>query len=54
MFVELDESIGGDIVFGDATKIPVKEKSKILIHLKNGKHEFVSNVYYVSNMRAIF
>ncbi|XP_050938800.1 uncharacterized protein LOC127148648 [Cucumis melo] len=26
MFVELDESVGGDIVFGDATKIPVKGK----------------------------
>ncbi|KAL0537088.1 hypothetical protein IC582_026058 [Cucumis melo] len=51
MFVELDESVGGDIVFGDATKIPVKGKGKILINLKNGKHEFISNVYYVPNMK---
>ncbi|KAA0056914.1 Retrovirus-related Pol polyprotein from transposon TNT 1-94 [Cucumis melo var. makuwa] len=51
MFIELDESVGGDIVFGDATKIPVKGKDKILINLKNGKHEFISNVYYVPNMK---
>ncbi|TYK18362.1 Retrovirus-related Pol polyprotein from transposon TNT 1-94 [Cucumis melo var. makuwa] len=51
MFIELDESVGGDIVFGDATKIPVKGKGKILINLKNGKHEFISNVYYVPNMK---
>ncbi|KAA0032700.1 T26F17.17 [Cucumis melo var. makuwa] len=28
MFVELDESVGCDIVFGDATKIPVKGKAR--------------------------
>ncbi|KAL0541197.1 hypothetical protein IC582_021236 [Cucumis melo] len=51
MFVELDESVGGDIVIGDATKISVKGKGRILINLKNGKHEFISNVYYVPNMK---
>ncbi|KAA0041958.1 keratin, type I cytoskeletal 10-like [Cucumis melo var. makuwa] len=28
MFMELDESVGGDIVFGDATKIPMKGKGR--------------------------
>ena len=28
MFVEHDESIGGDIVFGDAAKIQLKENIK--------------------------
>ncbi|KAL4017193.1 hypothetical protein IC575_024869 [Cucumis melo] len=36
MFVKLDKSVGG--------------KGKILINLKNRKHEFISNVYYVSYM----
>ncbi|KAL0544538.1 hypothetical protein IC582_019655 [Cucumis melo] len=51
MFVEFDEFVGGDIVFGDATKIPVKGKGKMLINLKNGKHEFIANVYNVPNMK---
>ncbi|KAA0050875.1 putative leucine-rich repeat receptor-like protein kinase [Cucumis melo var. makuwa] len=51
MFMELDKSVGGDIVFGDASKIPVQGKGKILINLKNGRHEFISNVYYVPNMK---
>ncbi|TXG54005.1 hypothetical protein EZV62_019261 [Acer yangbiense] len=35
----------------DATKIHVKGKGNILIRLKNGKHEFISNVYYVPDMK---
>ncbi|TYK12007.1 copia protein [Cucumis melo var. makuwa] len=41
MFVELDESVGGDIVFGDATKIPVKGKDPNWIwHLRFGHLNF--------------
>ncbi|KAA0051915.1 Retrovirus-related Pol polyprotein from transposon TNT 1-94 [Cucumis melo var. makuwa] len=41
MFAELDESVGGDIVFGDATKIPVKGKDPNWIwHLRFGHLNF--------------
>ncbi|RZB46593.1 Heparanase-like protein 2 [Glycine soja] len=49
MFVEINEATTCDVSFGDDSKIPVK--GKILIRLKNGSHQFISNVYYVPNMK---
>ena len=51
MFVELDESVHGNVSFGDDSKIPVKGKGNILIHLKDERHQFISNVYYVPKMK---
>ena len=37
-FVELYEKVhNGNIIFGDTSKIPIKEKGSILFRLKNGE-----------------
>ncbi|XP_068329911.1 uncharacterized protein [Pyrus communis] len=52
MFVELNELVSDNVSFGDKSKIPVKGKGNILIPLKNGGHQIISNVYYVPNMKS--
>ena len=51
MFVDLDKLVSGNVSFGDNSKTPIKGKGKILIRLKDGRHEFISNVYYVPDMK---
>ncbi|KZV23270.1 hypothetical protein F511_17779 [Dorcoceras hygrometricum] len=52
LFVELDESIGGKITFGDSSQVQVQGRGTILFRSKNGSHQLISNVYYVPDMKS--
>ncbi|XP_028085883.1 uncharacterized protein LOC114286853 [Camellia sinensis] len=52
LFVELDETIQAQVSFGDSSMTPVKGRGNILIKLKNGDHDYISNVYYVLAMKS--
>jgi hypothetical protein len=50
-FVYIDESYKGNITFGDLSQRPVQGRGKILIELKNGEQKFISEVFYVPDMK---
>lgn len=39
MFMELDESLNSNLSFGDESKVPMKMRDKILIRLKDRRHQ---------------
>jgi hypothetical protein len=51
-FVELKEGVCGNVSLGDSSKLAVEGRGKVRIFQKNGKEEFISDVYYVPTMKS--
>lgn len=51
MFVELNEMEKGNIAFGDNSLATIKRIGKILICLKNRENQYITNVYYIPNIK---
>ncbi|KAL4296943.1 hypothetical protein GQ457_12G005360 [Hibiscus cannabinus] len=51
-FVELDEKVRGQVIFGDDSHADVKGKGKVMITQKNGEKKYITDVYYVPAMKS--
>ena len=52
LFVELTKEVYGKVNLGDSSKLSVEDKEKIKIYQKDGKNGYISDVYYVPNMKT--
>ena len=50
IFSFLDESIQGEVNFGNKTKVPVEGKGDISIHSKDGTNVTIVDVFYVLDL----
>ena len=50
--MKLAEGVHESVSLRDSSKLPVEGKGKIKIYQKNGRPEYIFDVYYIPNMKS--
>ncbi|KAJ9560132.1 hypothetical protein OSB04_005292 [Centaurea solstitialis] len=51
-FAELDETITGQVRFGDGSKVQIKGKGTILLECRNGEQQVIQDVYFIPALHS--
>ena len=51
LFSDLDETIQGQVIFGDTFKVLIKGKGNILIKLNNSDNSYIADMYYIQTIK---
>ena len=52
LFVDMEEDVHSNVKFSDSSKVPMKRRGKIMFKSKNGEQEYISNVYYIPELKS--
>ena len=51
LFVEM-EDVYDNVKFDDSSKVSIKRKEKIMFKIKSGEQEYISNIYYILELKS--
>lgn len=51
-FSELNESIKGKVKFGDGSCVDINDKGSMLFEAKTGEHRFLTDIYYIPDLKS--